>query len=352
MFKQHRASAKVGPASPSSLDQAVDRAEDTFHAFRAKLKALISTLRAHNEAMVKFNSSQVEATNAICDLMITTPLAHCAIGAQTKEEEPSKPDDGAEGKDTEDAHDVSILESTTGSKQERFVSAGIAHSFDTVIGRGKDLNDVEESFKSMFNVASDVNAVYAARYKEWIIRYLEEWESIVTTRVEGKLLQLRKVRDTYVHYSDKVHGLHGQLDKRKAKGSPPKPRLEDKLERNRLKLSGAEEAHHDLARSLISLIEDVTEHYWKDMIPLLHMTIQFSINHSSDLAAVMARLEKTEANLKNVCEQHELEVTGRLEDLKPEPIPEATPEEAEPKKEDAEDEEQATPKDDNEAIEV
>ena len=232
-------------------------------------------------------------------MLITTSLAHCAIG--TKEDDTSEPpDEDAQAKDTEDAHDVSILESTTGSKQERFVSAGIAHSFDTVIGRDKDLNDVEESFKSMFSVANDVNAVYAARYNEWIIRYLEEWESIVSTRVEGKLIQFRKVRDTYVHYSDKVHGLHGQLDKHKAKDGSPKPRLEDKLERNRLKLSGAEEAHHDLARSLISLIEDVTEHYWKDMIPLLHMTIQFSINHSSDLAAVMARLEKTEVNLINL----------------------------------------------------
>lgn len=92
------------------------------------------------------------------------------------------------------------------------------------------------------------------------------------------------------------------------------------MDRNIIKLSGAEEAHNDFGRSLLSLIEEVTGNYWKDLVPLLHLSIQFHINHSADLATVMAQLEKTDETLKNISKQHGVSVTGRLEELRPEVI--------------------------------
>ena len=46
--------------SSTSLDQAVDQAEETYRAFRLELKSLISVLKAHHEAMLKLNSTQKE----------------------------------------------------------------------------------------------------------------------------------------------------------------------------------------------------------------------------------------------------------------------------------------------------
>ena len=64
MFKQHsvrhRANAKVGAMSKTTLDQAVDQAEETYHTFQVKLKSLISTLKNHHEAMLNLNRSQMQ----------------------------------------------------------------------------------------------------------------------------------------------------------------------------------------------------------------------------------------------------------------------------------------------------
>lgn len=138
-------------------------------------------------------------------------------------------------------------------------------------------------------------------------------------RVEGRLIEFRKMRSSYAHYVDKVQGLHQKADKQKARSKqvPAKASLglSTKLERNVLKLSGAEEAHDDYGRSLLVYIEEVTTTYWKDFIPLLHMVMKFSINHSSDMASVMMKLEKIDAVLKN----NGIGVAGRLGELKSSP---------------------------------
>ena len=245
-------------------------------------------------------------------------------------------------------------ESIGSVEKEPFVSSGITHSFSSVLGDGQNMENIEESFKAVFNASNELNMVYAARYKEWIIGYIEEWDDITSTRqvqvpsisiffsscysfqhifiilylhqsrIEGRLIQFRQMRQKYAHYTGKVQGLHVKVDKKKEKrAAGAKSRLESKLDRNRIKLSGAEEVHNDVGKSLVALIEEVTVNYWKDVVPLLHMTIQFKINHSSDLAAVMQKLKRTDATLKEVSEQHAISETGRLDYLKPEPIPES-----------------------------
>ena len=101
-----------------------------------------------------------------------------------------------------------------------------------------------------------------------------------SNRIEGRLIEYRRLRKHYAHYTEKVQGLHEKVDRKHAKKSPQRnTRLESKLDRNRLKLSGAEEAHNDFGRSLLDLIEEVTMYYWKDLVPLLHMVIKFNIHH-------------------------------------------------------------------------
>ena len=128
------------------------------------------------------------------------------------------------------------------------------------------------------------------------------------------------MRQSYAHYVDKVQVLHEKTDKQKSRSKevPAKasPRMANKLERNVLKLSGAEEAHDDYGRSLLVYVDEVTTTYWKDILPLLHMIMQFHINHGSDLAAVMAKLEKTDALLTKIGEDHGVGVSGRLGELK------------------------------------
>eukprot|EP01083_Nonionella_stella_P135234 411375_1 len=110
------------------------------------------------------------------------------------------------------------------------------------------MENIEESFKAVFNASNELNMVYAARYKEWIIGYIEEWDDITSTGIEGRLIQFRQMRQKYAHYTGKVQGLHVKVDKKKEKrAAGAKSRLESKLDRNRIKLSGAEEVHNDVS---------------------------------------------------------------------------------------------------------
>ena len=64
MFKQQ--SIKNRPCAKevtlTELDKAVGQAEENYRAFHMKLKSLIVTLKTHHDAMVKFNSSQMEVS--------------------------------------------------------------------------------------------------------------------------------------------------------------------------------------------------------------------------------------------------------------------------------------------------
>ena len=131
------------------------------------------------------------------------------------------------------------------------------------------------------------------------------------------------MQQRFVHYTGKVHRLSDSVVKQNAaRESGARPRLEGKLERNLAKLSGADEAHSDFGSTLLSLIEDVTHHYWRDMVPLLYMMIQFSISHSNDISTVLSKLEVVDATLQSIAEQHGVKISGRLRKLKPELPPE------------------------------
>jgi len=327
------AKAKSGVLSMTPLDQSIDEAEKTYYLFSAKLKALISTLTDHHEAILAFNRSQMQTTTAICEFLINSPLSQCLIGASTDENNPIvlryKHDESKEDKDgklNEHASkktkadskktkaDPSTKNDTTG-RNNNLWSSGSTHLFDSAIENGTNFDKVEASFVAVLNATNDLNLTHAKNYMKWVIGYLVELEEILSTRIEGNLFQFRQMRQVYAHYTDKVQGLIDKVGKKKKGASSS---LQDKLERNRLKLSGAEEAHNEFGTVLLAFMEEVTLRYFKDFIALLHMIIQLSINHSADVASVMKKFEETDAGLQRLCAEHGISIAGRLEELRPE----------------------------------
>ena len=70
-----------------------------------------------------------------------------------------------------------------GSKHDELApSAHCTNSFDSIVGKGKDLDGLEESFLAVFNASGDMNQLYAEKFKIYIIGYVEKWEKIVSTR--------------------------------------------------------------------------------------------------------------------------------------------------------------------------
>mmetsp|Transcript_17727 Transcript_17727/g.27729 ORF Transcript_17727/g.27729 Transcript_17727/m.27729 type:complete len:357 (+) Transcript_17727:3-1073(+) len=326
MFKHHStrnaasAKAKSGALSMTPLDQSIDIAEKTYYLFSAKLKALISTLKSYHEAILAFNRSQMQTTTAICEFLINTPLSQCVIGTSIDEKNPvvlryKHNEHGTDINSSKETNaDPSTKNGTTGSKNNNW-SAGSTHSFDSAIEDGTNFDKVETSFVAVLNATNDLNLIHAKNYMNWVIGYLVELEEILSTRIEGKLFQFCQMRQVCAHYTDKVQGLSDKAGKKKKGASSS---LQDKLDRNRLKLSGAEEAHNEFGTVLLAFMEEVTLRYFKDFIPLLHMIIQLSIKHSVDVASVMIKLEETDSGLQHLCAEHGISIAGRLEELRPE----------------------------------
>ncbi|EED90903.1 predicted protein [Thalassiosira pseudonana CCMP1335] len=343
--------------STTTLDQEVDTAEGKYEIFRSRLHSLITTLKEHHGAMVKLNEAHLKTTKAVCDLLIDTKVSKVVIGAgdcpassviatkeislkdqphekdeeENKENKPevqeNKPTD-----ETKSSSSVSTPSKATEKQEEQSAHVSEAattpvfhmpdeytHSFHKVID-GKSLDCPDLSFMALFNASDDINQHYAEKFRTYIIGYLEQWERIVSTRIEGRMIEFRKMRQDYSHYVNKTQVLHEKADKQKARSKliPAKasPRLASKLDRNILKLSGAEEAHDDYGRSLLLYIELVTSTYWKDLIPLLNMLCEFYLASSSDYADIMAKLQTTDANLRKLAMDHGVGMGGRLQALK------------------------------------
>lgn len=123
--------------------------------------------------------------------MINTPISKCVIGtdhcSETEKCKYNEQDGDAKVSESnivstspKDQYDNPGNES--GRTSEDSTCSGGAHSFHSVIGHGKNLEDLEESFMGMANATNDLNQIYATRYMDWIVGYLLEWEEIVSTR--------------------------------------------------------------------------------------------------------------------------------------------------------------------------
>ena len=138
----------------------------------------------------------MKATTAICDLLINTPISKCVVGTDqsSKTEEDRSSDTSAVeqdecGKEGSKTRSIISKEEWVGrrntaysSAQESVRKSAGVHSFHSVVGQGKNLDDLEESFMGLSNASNELNRIYAKQYMEWIIGYLEEWEKIVSTR--------------------------------------------------------------------------------------------------------------------------------------------------------------------------
>lgn len=162
----------------------------------------------------------LKATNSICDLLIDTPLTKCAFGTnhglQTEASEHDQEENVAKTVSTSSKDQSDGPETLENAPNIESPGDGM-HSFDSVIGHGKNLDEIDESFQAIFNASNDVDLLYAKRYIDWIIGYLLQWDEIVNTRIEGRLIEFRQMRQKYAHYTGKVQGLHVKMDRQKAK---------------------------------------------------------------------------------------------------------------------------------------
>lgn len=147
-----------------------------------------------------------------------------------------------------------------------------------------------------------------------LVSYVEDWEQIVTKRVQSKYGEYAKHRNSLNHYAKKVDSLLAEEERLKDKGKQMKPKQLEKLDRNQDKLTGARETHDSVGESLLMLMDEVIVRSYRDVFPLLKK----SISLEGDFAAInhkhMAKLGGSLELLKSIGEKETLG-KSRLEEF-------------------------------------
>lgn len=183
----------------------------------------------------------------------------------------------------------------------------------SVAGAGRD---------SMTTVSGELSRLVKdseSLYKNKIIKYAVEWESVVTARVDKAVESNDKLHAKLEHYTTKVEGLRKRTnkvieveqaksekkneEKKGAMATPAVPqRLRAKLERNESKLSNAWQLYERSASELCNLLEEATAHGWNDLHPLLLDLIQWEVERTTAKYDVVAELIAISENLSSTFE--------------------------------------------------
>mmetsp|Transcript_2439 Transcript_2439/g.4601 ORF Transcript_2439/g.4601 Transcript_2439/m.4601 type:complete len:758 (+) Transcript_2439:126-2399(+) len=172
-----------------------------------------------------------------------------------------------------------------------------------------------ESYFNVYSAAYTNSEKFLHQHKN-LVNYLEEWESTISSRVNARYGEYVKFRKNLHHYIKKVNSLESEHKKLEEKNKPIKPKQEEKMERNVLKLSGARETHDSAGESLILLLDEIVHRSWKDVFPLIKMSMQFEAGYSAMQAKTFERLYGTLEMLSNIGMNESLSNTSRLEALR------------------------------------
>jgi uncharacterized protein (DUF4415 family) len=146
------------------------------------------------------------------------------------------------------------------------------------------VNKVDDpvSFISVFHNASNASAKNSFKYKNEVLAYCIEWEAVVSTRVDKDVLDIKKLREMFNHYQDKVDALRRKVNVQETKGKSINTTLSEKLQRNEEKLDEASGLYESSARPLCVLIEEVVQYGFKDLYPFIVAIMKFEMERSQN----------------------------------------------------------------------
>lgn len=168
-----------------------------------------------------------------------------------------------------------------------------------------------DSFGGVHQSAFNLFKRYHEQYGNYLIKYVEDWERVVSQRINGLLIHYRELQEIAIHYNKKVGGLLNKVDK----STSVRHKLAEKLDRNEIKEMGAVEARDTVGEHLYLYIEEVMERAWRDVFPLLLRSCRFEAEFSAATAGALSHLVAVAENIQRVGEGEECAILGRLDNL-------------------------------------
>lgn len=181
-----------------------------------------------------------------------------------------------------------------------------------------DANHPSDTVCSYASVHANVSAkakTYATKYKDFVVNYVLEWETTVTTRINNGIKKVEDQRRELNHYQKKVEALRLANNKIMAKGKQVKPDDAEKLKRNEEKFLAAKQTYNKICTALCILMEEVSERFWRDLHPVLVKVAQFDMTMATDESNLLADLSKVVDKLKQVSTANGISAQPRIKDL-------------------------------------
>jgi hypothetical protein len=172
-----------------------------------------------------------------------------------------------------------------------------------------------ESYYDIHEAAYSETKEYLEMHSN-LTKYLEEFESIVSVRVQARHTEYVKHRKSLQHYIKKMEQLHNEEKKMQERNKPLKPKQIEKIDRNAVKLTGARETHDSAGETLYLLLDEFVNRSWRDIFPLLQRSITFEKDYASMQAEIFGRLNGVSERLGQVGIDESVSIQSRLESLK------------------------------------
>lgn len=176
----------------------------------------------------------------------------------------------------------------------------------------KTYSKKEHSYCSSQRQLAALNNQYAHHVDEYLINYVNEWEIIVTTRVEQNTQKAEELKKSWLHYDKKFKALSGNEAKLTDKGKQLDPKAKDKLVRNEEKLDMARQEFEKQATTTCHIIDAAVDAAWMDVTPIVYRLANMEIDRmgGKDSAALTKSLQDLVARLKDFSKEHKINLTA------------------------------------------
>jgi hypothetical protein len=168
-----------------------------------------------------------------------------------------------------------------------------------------------DSFAGVHQSFYELSKRHHEQYNTYLLKYVEDWERVISQRIHGLLIHYRELQENAVHYKKKLGGLIQKVDRSQS----VRQKLAEKLDRNEIKEMGAEEARDTVGEHLYLYIEEVMQRAWRDVFPLLLRSCRFEAEFSAASAGTLANLLAVAESVQRIGEDEECAEMGRLENL-------------------------------------
>eukprot|EP00978_Attheya_sp_CCMP212_P033580 scaffold136190_cov50-Attheya_sp.AAC.1 len=175
--------------------------------------------------------------------------------------------------------------------------------FDQVGRTKKEEGKVSNSYASVNLTISNEARNYITTYRSSVIDYVKEWERVITQNIETDEKEVNSLNTIFLHRERKVNYLRMKINVRTKFGINVPDKMNEKVERNQVKLDKAWEDHERKASKLCEFIEEVTKRGWKDLYPLVTkmatMDSEMITKHSKLFAELKTIMDVVPMSLEN-----------------------------------------------------